>query len=355
MTEVTRPPEPGTPDGPAVDLRDSLYPAGMQPRPEPGLRTDLAPEPTDSSLSYESGLELKARSQWAYARSRFLRHRLAMGSFVVLAAILLCAVFAGQIASYPYDGIDLNHINAKPTTTAHHYFGTDQLGRDYFTRVLYGIRTSARVAFFVSILSTVLGTLVGAFAGYFGGWLDNLLMRFTDLILTLPPLAILLVAAARLGNGKIDFGIFSLGQEYRVAFILAFLFWTGIARVVRGLFLSLREKEYVEAAKASGSGDVRIIFRHMLPNSMGPIIVNMTLITAGAILTEAALSFLGFGIKPPTPALGKLIAEGETQMQTQWWLVVFPGLTIVAIVMCINFIGDGLRDALDPTQRRIRA
>src|SRR5439155_10794258 len=195
LTEVTRPPEPGTPDGPSVDLRDSLYPAGMQPRPEPG-RTDLAPELTESTLSYESGLEMKARSQWAYARSRFLRHRLAMGSFVVLTAILLCAVFAGKIASYPYDGIDLNNLNAPPTTTAHHYFGTDQLGRDYFTRVLYGIRPSARVASFVSILSSVLGTLIGAFAGYFGGWLDNLLMRFTDLILTLPPLAILLVAAA---------------------------------------------------------------------------------------------------------------------------------------------------------------
>jgi peptide/nickel transport system permease protein len=180
-------------------------------------------------------------------------------------------------------------------------------------------------------------------------------MRFTDLILTLPPLAVLLVAAARLGNGDINLFVFHLGQEYRVALILALLFWTGIARVVRGLFLSLREKEYVEAAKASGSGDVRIIFRHMLPNTMGPIIVNMTLITAAAILTESALSFLGFGIKPPTAALGNLIAQGETQMQTQWWLVVFPGLTIVVIVMCINFIGDGLRDALDPTQRRVRA
>ena len=343
MTEVSRPPEPGSPDSPLVDLDGTLYPAGAQLRPQPGTPTDLAPELTDSALSYDTGLELKARSQWAYARSRFFRHRLAMGSLVVLVAILLCGAFAGHIASYPYDGIDLNNLNAPPTTKAHHYFGTDQLGRDYFTRVLYGIRTSARVAFFVAILSTVIGTLVGAFAGYFGGWCDNLLMRFTDLILTLPPLAVLLVAAARLGNGSINFYVFHLGQEYRVAFILAFLFWTGIARVVRGLFLSLREKEYIEAAKASGSGDVRIIFRHMLPNSMGPI------------LTEAALSFLGFGIKPPTPALGKLIAEGETQMQTQWWLVVFPGLVIVAIVMCINFIGDGLRDALDPTQRRIRA
>ena len=345
MTEVSRHPEPGSPDAPSVDLSDSLYPAGSQIRTQSGMPTDIAPELTDRELAYESGLELKARSQWASARRRFLRHRLAMGSLVVLVAILGAGVFAGHIASYPYDGIDLNNLNAPPTTHGHHYFGTDQLGRDYFTRVLFGIRTSARVAFLVAALSTVFGSLVGAIAGYFGGWIDNLLMRFTDLVLTLPPLAVLLVASARLGNG----------DQYRVAFILAFLFWMGIARVVRGLFLSLREKEYVEAAKASGSGDLRIIFRHMLPNSMGPIIVNMTLVTAGAILTEAALSFLGFGIKPPTPALGKLISEGETQMQTQWWLVVFPGLTIVAIVMCINFIGDGLRDALDPTQRRVRA
>jgi len=345
LTETSRHPEPGSPDAPAVDL-DGLYAGSAQPRPQPGSPPfEVASDLTADELAYESGLELKARSQWAYARRRFFRHRLAMGSLIVLIGILLCGVFAGRIASYPFDGIDLNNLNAPPTLKGHHYFGTDQLGRDYFSRVLYGIRTTARVAFLVAALSTVLGSLIGAVAGYFGGWIDNLLMRFTDLVLTLPILAVLLVASARLGNGN----------QYRVALILAFLFWTGIARVVRGIFLSLREKEYVEAAKASGSGDLRIIFRHMLPNSMGPIIVNMTLVTAGAILTEAALSFLGFGIKPPTPALGKLISEGETQMQTQWWLVVFPGLTIVAIVMCINFIGDGLRDALDPTQRRIRA
>jgi peptide/nickel transport system permease protein len=338
-------------------ISDSAFPSTVIPGLRPGMQapTEVEPGLTEEHLAYESGLELKARSQWAYARRRFFRHRLAMGSLFVLIGVLLCGAFAGHIAQYSYDAIDLNNLNAPPTLKAHHYFGTDQLGRDYFSRVLFGIRTSARVAFFVAILSTVLGTLVGAFAGYFGGWADNLLMRFTDLILTLPPLAVLLVAAARLGNGDINLYAFHLGQEYRVAVILALLFWTGIARVVRGLFLSLREKEYVEAAKASGSGDLRIIFRHMLPNSMGPIIVNMTLVTAGAILTESALSFLGFGIKPPTAALGNLIAQGETQMQTQWWLVVFPGLTIVIIVMCINFIGDGLRDALDPTQRRVRA
>ena len=170
-------------------------------------------------------------------------------------------------------------------------------------------------------------------------------MRFTDLILTLPGLAVLLTAAAFLGSG----------DPLKVGIILALLFWTGIARIVRGLFLSLREKEFVEAAKASGAGDARIMFRHMLPNSLGPIIVNTTLIIAAAILVEAALSFLGFGIQPPNAALGKLIADGQGEGFELWWLVTFPGLTIVVIALAINFIGDGLRDALDPTQRRIRA
>jgi ABC-type dipeptide/oligopeptide/nickel transport system permease subunit len=139
-----------------------------------------------------------------------------------------------------------------------------------------------------------------------------------------------------------------------VSIILALFFWTGIARVVRGIYLSLREKEYVEAAKAAGSGDMRIMFRHILPNTLGPVIVNGTLAVAGAILTEAALSFLGFGIKPPTPSLGVLVAAGQTNPQ-QWWLTIMPGLTIVLVVLCVNFVGDGLRDALDPTQRRVRA
>ncbi len=308
----------------------------------PGEPTEVAAE---VSSVYEHGIDIKARSHWAYARKRFLRHRLAMGSLVILVVILLCGVFANRIAPYSYDQLDLTNIGAKPTTKGHHFFGTDLLGRDYFSRVLYGIRTSARVAFIVAILAVILGTAIGALAGYFRGWLDNLLMRFTDLVLTLPGLAVLLVAARFLGGGS----------QYRVAIILSLLFWTGLARLVRGTFLSLREKEFVEAAKASGSGDFRIIIRHMLPNSLGPIIVSATLIVAAAILVESALSYLGFGIAPPTPALGQLIAEGQQNMLTMWWLVTFPGLTITLIVLCINFIGDGLRDALDPTQRRIRA
>jgi peptide/nickel transport system permease protein len=290
------------------------------------------------------GLELKARSQWSYARRRFLRHRLAMTGLLGLIIIFGAGIFANFIAPYSFEQIDLNNVLHAPTTSGHHFFGTDEIGRDYFSRVVYGIRTSESVGLFVAGVSSLIGLSVGAVAGYFGGWTDNALMRLVDLVLTLPPLAILLTAAALLGQGS----------QWRVATILALFYWTPLARVVRGVFLSLREKEYVEAAKAAGSGDMRIMFRHILPNTLGPIIVNGTLIIALAILVEAALSFLGFGIRPPTPALGALVVSGQQNPQ-KWWLTIFPGLTIVFIVLCINFIGDGLRDALDPTQRRVRA
>ena len=260
-------------------------------------------------------------------------------------SILGAGAAADWVAPYAYDEIDLENSGVGPTLENQHYFGTDVLGRDYFSRVVYGIQTSERVAFLVAGLSTLIGVLIGAFAGYYGRWADNLLMRLTDLVLTLPGLAVLLTLSAFLGNGS----------QYRVAVILALLFWTTLARIVRGSFLSLREKEYVEAARAAGSGDARIMFRHILPNAIGPIIVNATLIVGLAILVEAALSFLGFGIQPPTPALGKLISDGQDVASQYWWLVTFPGLTIVLIVLCINFVGDGLRDALDPTQRRTRA
>jgi len=309
------------------------------------LGAEPAVSPTGAELSYESGVELKARSQWAYARMRFLRHRLAVASLIVLILIALVAVFAPQIAPYGFDELDLENTTAAPTLEDWHLFGTDQLGRDYLSRVIFGIRTSLWVAVFVAVLSTAIGTAIGAAAGYFGGHVDNLLMRFTDLVLTLPGLAVLLTASVFFGQG----------DPLKIGLILAFLFWTAVARIVRGLFLSLREKEFVEAAKAAGASDLRIIVRHMLPNCVGPIIVNTTLIVAAAILVEAALSFLGFGIQPPNAALGKLIADGQGEGFNLWWLVTFPGLVIVVVALCINFVGDGLRDALDPTQTRVRA
>jgi peptide/nickel transport system permease protein len=297
-----------------------------------------------SEALYEHGLEVKARSQWSYARRRFLRHRLAVVSLIVLIAIFLAGAFANVVAPHSYSEIDLNYFFHPPTTQNQHYFGTDQLGRDYFSRVIYGIRTSEKVGLVVALLSTFIGMIVGAIAGFFGGWLDNLLMRVTDLVLTLPAIPVLLTVAALYGQGN----------EWRVTLILAFFFWTFLARIVRGSFLSLREKEYVEAAKAAGAGNTRIMFRHMLPNSLGPIVVNGTLTVGTAILVEAVLSFLGFGIQPPTPALGALVTEGQDN-PSAWWLTVFPGVTLVLIVLCVNFVGDGLRDALDPTQRRVRA
>jgi len=297
-------------------------------------------------LTYESGVEYKARSQWAYARMRFLRHRLAVVSLVVLFLIALVAVFADQIAPYGVDEQDYDIINMAPTFDGFHIFGTDELGRDYLSRIIYGLRTSLWVAFFVAFVSTLIGVVIGAIAGYYGGVVDNLLMRMTDLILVVPLLAVLL-AAGNFFNKD--------GNPWKVALLIAILIWVGLARILRGVFLSLREKEFVEAAKASGASDMRIIVRHIIPNCIGPIVVTMTLIVAGAILLEAALSFLGFGLQPPKPAIGVLISNGQQQGFDTWWLVTFPGLVILLVCLAINFIGDGLRDALDPTQRRVRA
>jgi peptide/nickel transport system permease protein len=319
----------------------------------------------EAELAYESGVELKARSQWQYARIRFFRHKLAVASLIVLILFGIVAIFAKQLAPYGYDEINLETVDPEtglalsPRLDDWHIFGTDQLGRDYLSRIIYGIRTSLWVAIFVALLSTAIGTAVGAVSGYYGGRVDNLLMRFTDLILTLPGLAVLLTAAVYFGSNDSEVTVgpltFTIPQPMKIGLILAFLFWVGLARIVRGLFLSLREKEFVEAAKAAGASDMRIIVRHILPNCVGPIVVFTTLITAAAILTEAALSFIGYGIQPPNAALGKLIVDGQSEGFTLWWLVVFPGLVITIIALAINFVGDGLRDALDPTQRRVRS
>jgi peptide/nickel transport system permease protein len=292
------------------------------------------------------GMALTTRSQWSYARNRFLRHRLAMAGLIGLVVIFSAGAFAGLVAPYPYAQIDLTNILQPPSLAGHHYMGTDEIGRDYFSRVIYGVRTSAEVGLVVAITSSIFGLIVGAIAGYYRGWVDNLIMRITDLVLTLPVLVTLLTVSALLAQGG--------GDQWVITAILAAFFWTSICRVVRSVFLSLREKEYVEAAKAVGAGDRRIMFRHMLPNTLGPVVVNGTLAVADAIIAEAFLSFLGFGIKPPTPSLGALLADAQSNPQ-KWWLTVMPGLVLVLIVICVNFVGDGLRDALDPQQRRVRA
>ena len=340
--------------------------SSVQPGAVGGVDPSVAAAPisADAELAYEAGVELKARSQWSYARIRFFRHKAAVVSLVILILFALVAIFAKQLAPYGFDEIDLEHIDPvtglahAPTLAGHHYLGTDQLGRDYLSRIIYGIRTSLWVAVFVALLATAIGTAIGALSGFYGGHVDNILMRITDLFFTVPGLAILLVAAVYLGTGDTEVSLgpitIPIYQPMKIGIILALLFWVALARVVRGLFLSLREKEFVEAAKAAGASDLRIITRHILPNCVGPIVVFTTLIVAGAILTEAFLSFVGYGIQPPNAALGKLIVDGQSEGFTLWWLVVFPGLAIFLIAMCINFVGDGLRDALDPTQRRSR-
>lgn len=318
----------GTPRDEGVEVPADLQSVGL--------------ELTDGADQLPSNvMEVEARSQWQLFRRKFFRHKLAMGSLVFLVLIVIAAFNAERIAPYAYDEIDVLRANTPPTFEGFHFFGTDQLGRDYFSRVLFGTQTSLQVAGLVAVVSTIIGTVTGAIAGYYRGWIDSLLMRITDLVIIIPALAILLVAASFFGQG----------DPLRIAVILALLLWTSLARIVRGVFLSLREKEFVQAARAAGASDLRIMFRHMLPNTIGPIVVNMTLVLAAAIIIEATLSFLGIGVNPPTPALGVLINDGRSSMQTLWWLTIMPGLALVAIALSINFVGDGLRDALDPTQQ----
>ncbi len=292
----------------------------------------------------EREFTVKPRSHKEMVLRRFLHHRLAVAAFFVLVVVMMLALFGSHIWHYTYT-FQSNDLSQAPSLK--HPFGTDELGHDTFARVLRGANKSVIIALMVATLSTGFGTLVGAIAGFYRGWIDSVLMRATDLMLTIPYYA----AAAALAY---QFGGRSNGWVY-LAVILAAFGWMIIARIVRGVFLSLREKEYVEAARALGARNRRIIFRHLLPNAVGPIIVNATLVVAGAILAETALSFIGLGIQPPDTSLGQLVAVGQQAATTRPWLFYFPGLFLIVIVLSINFVGDGLRDAFDPTQTRVRA
>jgi peptide/nickel transport system permease protein len=225
---------------------------------------------------------------------------------------------------------------------AAHWFGTDELGRDQLTELLYAGQISLKIGLAVAFLSTIFGTVIGSIAGYFGRWLDQLLMRLTDLFLVVPAIAILAIAIKKFGNGS-----------GTIIYILAGLGWMYIARVVRSQVLSIKEKEFVEAARASGASHARVIARHMLPNIVGPILVNATLAIAAAIITESTLSFLGFGVQPPTTSWGRMLSDSHGYVGTpKAYLIYFPGLALLFVVLAVNFIGDGLRDAFDPQSRR---
>lgn len=283
----------------------------------------------------ESYGKVEGRTQREIFWRRFKRHRLAIVGGVILLLIYAAALATPIIAPYEYDEPDYTAINQGPSLE--HPMGTDRLGRDEFTRVLYGGRVSLVVGLGVGAFVTVVGGVVGLVSGYYGRLADTGLMGVADFTLVLPFIPMLLV----LGS------IFRF-TAYTITFVIALLLWPKMARLVRGQVLSVRNQEYVQAAKAIGVSDAKIIFRHVLPNVVGVMVVEATLVVALAILIETAISYLGLGIQPPTPSWGNMLEDARTTMTQQWWLTWFPGLMIVLTALCVNFFGDGLRDALDP-------
>jgi peptide/nickel transport system permease protein len=313
--------------GPHDAAPSTVAPSGMLP--SAGGEFDAA-----------SRAEPKVRSQWALFRRRFLRHKVAIASIVFLVVLVVLCFGADLFA--PKSATDQDLLLGPVSPNGDHWFGTDELGRDQFSRILYAGQISLKIGVAVALLSTVFGTAVGAVAGYFGRATDQVLMRLTDLFLIVPGIAILAIALEFWGH-----------SDTVIIVVLAGLFWMYTARVVRGEVLSLKEKEFVEAAKASGARSSRVIVRHLVPNLVGPIMVNATLAIALAIITESTLSFLGFGVQPPQASWGSMLSDAQGYVGgPQAYLIYAPALMILVTVLCVNFIGDGMRDAFDPQSDR---
>ena len=304
-----------------------------------------------AELEQETLLTVEEESMLAVVWKRFRKHRLAVAGLIVMILLitvcLLAPVFAPHDPVISQRGVN-NQILRNAPPSAQNLMGTDNIGRDVFSRLLYAGRISLSVAFIVVMVRVSIGVLVGAISGYVGGALDDIIMRFVEFLTTLPLLALLLAFSALLRGVTIP----GLPQEWNSAAIITIILiafgWTGAAILTRGMVLSLRNQEFAEAARALGMSHFGIIVRHMIPNSMAPIIVNATLGLGGVIILESALSFLGFGIQPPIPTWGNMLSEYQNDMWTQPAKVFFPGLAIFVASLAFNYVGDGLRDALDP-------
>ena len=331
----------------------------------------IATETSGTAIAESIGADTEgivpvSKSPTQLAIRRFMRHKLAVGSLVVLIVLTLTVIFAPITARYAEDerlttvasnGTEIPAINLSPRSIA--WFGTGDIGHDLYSRIIWGGRVSLFIGIAVAISSAVIGTIIGSLAGYRGGIIDDTLMRVTDLFLAFPLLVALLVMRnlfSELGWMSWLFG--DLDSIRFMVVLLSIVGWMATARIVRGTVLSLKQREFVEAARALGATDTRIILRHLVPNSLGPIVVAMTTTVAAAILTEATLSFFGYGVSAAEgkSSWGNLLADADGAITTQrWWLAVFPSLALIITVLAINFVGDGLRDAFDPKQRRNRA
>jgi len=280
-------------------------------------------------------IAVQQKSPTYLAVRRFLRHRLAVISLGVVLLMVLVAIFAPLIA--PYSSTTQDLLNTLSAPSAQHVLGTDDLGRDILSRLIYGSRVTLGIGFAASLVSLLLGLAVGATAGYAGTWIDTLLMRFVDLVLSFPSLFLLLILAAYTGVSIVTIILF-----------IGFFSWMYLARLIRSEFLLIREMQYIEAARAIGLGGWRTITRHMLPNTVASIIVNTTFIIAGAMYVEAALDFLGFGLPPEVPSWGNMLAGSQSYIAVNPLLSIAPGVLLTIAILAVNFIGDGLRDAFDP-------
>ena len=279
------------------------------------------------------------RTPWQLFWQRFRKNKLALGGAVIIFFLFIVATVAPIIAPYEPDAHNTKILLMPPSSE--HIMGTDDLGRDVFSRILYGSRISLLVGFVAVGISVAIGIILGAVAGYYGGRIDSLIMRFVDVMLCFPTFFLILAVIA-----------FWEPSIWKIMLVIGLTSWMGVTRLVRAEFLSLKERDFIQAARALGSKDVRIIFRHVLPNGLASVLVNATLGVAAAILTESALSFLGIGVQPPTPSWGNMLTAGKDNIEIAWWLSFFPGFAIFITVMGYNMLGEGIRDSIDPRLRQ---